>query len=131
MPKCVLVLLAACLALPGCNGGTVDKHALEQDGNAVDSLACEGRLLASDIAGGNTIARFAETHASQLAQRASNFEDALSRRPALPAIEPRVRVLARKAGRVSLLLRRLAAHPSDPLVARRVERLLAGVGDCP
>jgi hypothetical protein len=131
MRTCVLVLLAACLALVGCNGGTVDRHALEQDGNAVDSLACEGRLLADDIASGDTIARFAETHASELARRASNFEDALSTRPVLPAIEHRVRVLARKADRVSLLLGRLQAHPSDPFVARRVERLLAEVGDCP
>jgi hypothetical protein len=131
MRNCVLVLLAGCLALVGCNGGTVDRHALEQDGNAVDSLACEGRLLADDIAGGDTVARFVETHASELAQRASNFEDALSSRPALPDIEHRVRVLARKAGRVSLLLGRLQAHPSDPFVARRVERLLAEVGGCP
>jgi hypothetical protein len=109
----------------------VDEHALKQDGNAVDSLACEGRLLASDIAGGDTIARFARTHARHLAQRASNYEDALSSRPALPPIEQRVRALARKAGRVSLLLRRLEANPSDPVAARRVERLLAGAGDCP
>ena len=116
--------------LAGCNGGTVDEHALRQDGSAIDSLACEGRLLANDIADGHTIARFARMHAGKLAQRASNFEDALSSRPARPAVVQRAHALARKAGSVSLLLGRLEAQPSDPSAARQVERLLIAAGDC-
>jgi hypothetical protein len=126
-----LLLVAATLALAGCNGGTVDRHALTNDGKAIDSLACEGRLLAHDVAEGESTFRFARVHAGDLRRRASNFEDALSERSTVAGIERDVRALARKAGRIASLLEQLHRQPDDRADARRVEPLLAKAGDCP
>jgi hypothetical protein len=115
----------------GCNGGTVDHHALAKDRDAVDSLACEGRLLGQDVADGDTTARFARVHAGELAQRASNFEDALSERATVSGIEHEVRALSRKAGRVSQLLDRLHRNSDDPALAMQIVEQLAEAGDCP
>src|SRR4029077_17577213 len=46
------VLVVGALALAGCNGGTVDRHALTNDTSTLDSIACEGALLAHDVAHG-------------------------------------------------------------------------------
>jgi hypothetical protein len=124
-------LLVVCLALAGCNGGTVDRHALSKDGEAVDSLACEGRLLARDVADGDSTKGFARVHSGELAERASHFEDALAERPTVTTIEPDVRALARKAGHVAQLLDRLHAAPADRNGAKQLEAALAKAGGCP
>jgi hypothetical protein len=126
-----LALLLVTAVLAGCNGGTVDRHALSKDGDAVDSLACEGRLLARDVAGGDSTTPFTRVHAGELEQRASNFEDALSERPTLPEIEQEVRALAHKAGDVAELLGRLQRSPDDRAVANELEPQLQKAGDCP
>jgi hypothetical protein len=110
-------------ALAACNGGTVDRHALEQDSEAIDSLACEGALLANDAGKGETTHNFVEVHAGELAQAASNFADALSERPTVPAIERDVRAQARKAGVISGLLDRLRKDPDRPAVENLREQL--------
>jgi hypothetical protein len=126
-----VLLLLACVALTGCNGGTVDRHALMKDGEAIVSLACEGRLLARDVAGGNTTMHFARAHAGDLRQRASNFEDALSERPTVEGIEGDVRSQARKAGRIAELLQRVERSPEDRASAHEVAASLQREGDCP
>src|SRR5213079_270474 len=55
--------LAAVLA--GCNGGTVDDHALKRDAEKVASLATEGQLLAKDMAKGASTKNFARVHAQE------------------------------------------------------------------
>ena len=117
----LLAVLVASLA--ACNGGTVDRHALEQDSEAIDSLACEGALLANDAGKGETTHNFVEVHAGELAQAASNFADALSERPTLPAIERDVRAQARKAGVISGVLDRLRKDPARPAVENLREQL--------
>jgi hypothetical protein len=124
-------LLVACIALAGCNGGTVDRHALTKDAEAVDSLACEGRLLARDVTEGEGTSAFLRIHGGELAQRASNFADALAERPTSAVIEADVRALARRAGRVAGLLETLATAWNDRGGASEVERKLAAEGDCP
>ena len=106
-----------------CNGGTVDRQALKQDSEAIDSLACEGALLANDVAKGATTHNFVEVHAGELAQRASNFADALSERPPLPAIERDVRAEARKAGVIAGLLDQLKEDPDRPVAESLRDRL--------
>jgi hypothetical protein len=110
-------------ALAACNGGTVDRHALEQDSDAIDSLACEGAVLANDVRKGATSHNFVEVHAGELAQRASNFADALSERPTLPAIERDVRAEARKAGVIAGLLEQLKEDPDRPAAASLRDQL--------
>jgi hypothetical protein len=117
-------LLAVLVApLAACNGGTVDRHALEQDSDAIDSLACEGAVLANDVRKGATSHNFVEVHAGELAQRASNFADALSERPTLPAIERDVRAEARKAGVIAGLLEQLKEDPDRPAAASLRDQL--------
>jgi hypothetical protein len=117
----LLAVLVAALA--ACNGGTVDRHALEQDSEAIDSLACEGAVLANDVRKGATTHNFVEVHAGELAQRASNFADALSERPTLPAIERDVRAEARKAGVIAGLLEQLKEDPDRPAAASLRDQL--------
>ena len=126
----LLVLPLAAALLIGCNGGVVDRHALKQDSDAIDSLACEGALLARDVADGRSTRYFARVHADELAVRASNFEDALSERPALAPIRAKVRAEARKAGAIADLLAELHRHPSDARVAARLRPELEKQGDC-
>src|SRR5205809_325595 len=115
-----LVLAVLALALAGCNGGTVDRHALKNDSDAIDSLACEGALLAKDISKGESTLYFARVHSDELAVRASHFEDALATRPTLAAIERKVRTEARTAGKIARLLDELHRHPKDRDVAQRL-----------
>ena len=123
-----LALLAAVIALPGCNGGTVDLHALQNDSDAIDSLACEGALLARQVVNGETTEPFTRVHAGELATRASNFEDALSQRPTTPGIEQAVRTEAEKAGRIAQLLHQLEANDADS--AGDLKGKLEHEGDC-
>jgi hypothetical protein len=127
-----IVVIAVCAAfLVGCNGGTVDRQALTNDAATVDSIACEGALLAHDAAQGKTTRNYTREQAEELAVQSSNLADALAKRPALPSIERRVRAKAKDAATLAATLRRLQEHPSDPDVAASVEQQLAKLGSCP
>jgi hypothetical protein len=123
---CVLVVLVA-----GCNGGTVDRHALTNDSATLDSIACEGALLAGDVARGRTTTYFAREQAEELRIQSSNFADALSRRKALPSIVRRVREKASYAAVLAGVLQRLHDHPSDRAVGAAVANRLKKLGSCP
>jgi hypothetical protein len=62
-------------------------------------------------------------HAGELAQTASNFCDALSERPTLPAIERDVRAEATKAGVIAGLLEQLMEDPDRPVAENLRDRL--------
>jgi thioredoxin-like negative regulator of GroEL len=123
-----LVLLAVVAA--GCNGGTVDQHALDNDSEAIASLACEGALLAHEIANTASLTTFSRVHAGELYTRAANFQDALSTRPTTPGIEQAVREEAKKAGRIAALFDQLAADPSNPELAAKLEPQFVKQGEC-
>jgi hypothetical protein len=125
----LLFVLLACVAA-GCNGGTVDQHALDNDSEAIDSLACEGALLAHEIANTASLTTFSRVHAGELYTRAANFQDALSRRPTTPGIEKAVREEAKKAGRIAALFDQLAADPSNPELAAKLEPQFTKEGEC-
>jgi hypothetical protein len=124
---CAVLLLV--LALTGCNGGTVDKHALKRDAEKVASLATEGGLLANDVAKGSSTKYFARVHAEELSRAASDLADALAKRPTSSGIETNVRKLSRLAGRVSRHLQRLHLHPTNRSVARSLEQPLSDDAD--
>jgi hypothetical protein len=119
-PVCATALLFA----TGCNGGTVDSHALKRDAEKVGSLATEGQLLAHDVSKGASTKFFTRVHAKELSRAASNLEDALAERPTSPGITADVRKLSRLAGKVSDELERLHLHPTDPEIARSLEQPL-------
>ncbi len=122
-----LVLLA--LVAAGCNGGTVDRHALKRDAEKVGSLATEGELLANDTSKGASTTYFARVHAKELSRAASNLADALAERPTSPGIEADVRELSRLAGKVSDELERLHLDPTDRTLAQSLEQLLSDDAD--
>jgi hypothetical protein len=124
-------LVVAALALAGCNGGTVDRHALTKDASTLDSIACEGALLAHDVARGRTTVYFAREQAEELGIQSSNLADALSRRKTVPGIEQKVRGKARDAARLASTLQRLHDHPAERAVGAAVERSLKRMGGCP
>jgi hypothetical protein len=125
----VLCVLAAAVA--GCNGGTVDRHALTNDAATLDSIACEGALLARDVARGRSTAYFAREQANELRIQAANFADALSRRNTVASIEERVRAKAKHAAVVAATLQRLHDHPTDRAVGGAVATKLQKLGSCP
>jgi hypothetical protein len=125
------LLLLLTLLLAACNGGTVDLHALKNDSEAIDSLSCEGALLANQVAHDATTSAFTQIHAGELALRASNFEDALSHRPTTPGIEKAVRTEAAKAGKVAGLLGELESDPTDSQRAVELKGQLEREGGCP
>jgi hypothetical protein len=118
------------MALAGCNGGTVDRHALTNDSASIDSMACEGALLARDVAQGKTTVFFAREQANVLRIQSSNLANALAKRKTLPAIEPRVRLKAREAATLSATLRQLHDRPSDRAAAGLIEQRLTELGRC-
>jgi hypothetical protein len=123
---------AVVAALAGCNGGTVDQHALKRDAEKVASLATEGELLANDMSKGASTKRFARVHAGELSQAAFDLADALGKRPTSPGIESDVRKLSRLAARVSRHLEQLHLHPTDRTLAASLKRPLsddAGAAD--
>jgi hypothetical protein len=124
------LLLALLPVFAGCNGGTVDQHALDNDSEAIDSLACEGALLAHEVTHAASLTPFSRVHAGELSTRASNFQDALSTRRTTPGIEQAVREEAKKAGEVARLFDRLAADPSNPELAARLEPRFEQQGGC-
>ena len=126
-----VLMAAAALVLAGCNGGTVDRHALTNDASTLDSIACEGALLAHDVARGRTTTYFAREQAEELHIQSSNFADALSHRKTVPGIEQKVRRKAKDAARLAVTLQRLHDHPADKTVGADVERALRKMGSCP
>lgn len=127
LPEVVLAFLV--LALAGCNGGTVDKHALQRDAENVASLASEGGLLADDVSRGRSTKYFVRVHAKELSRKASNLEDALAERPTTPGITSDVRKLSQLAGKVSRELERLHLHPTDRGVAASLKKPLSDDAD--
>jgi hypothetical protein len=125
-----LVLAASAALLAGCNGGTVDRHALTNDSATVDSMACEGALLAHDVAKGKTTAYYAREQAEELRIQSSNLANALGKRHALAAIEQKVRAKSKDASQLSATLQRLHDHPSDRDLAATLEQQLKKIGSC-
>ena len=128
MSRASAVLLLA-LVLTGCNGGTVDRHALKRDAQKIGSLASEGELLASDVSRGRSTRSFTRVHANELSQAASDFADSLAERRTSPGIETKVRRLSRLAGKVSDELGQLHRHPTDRAVAASLEQPLSSDAD--
>jgi len=127
LPGVVLAFLV--LALAGCNGGTVDRHALKRDAENVASLASEGGLLADDVSRGRSTKYFVRVQAKDLSEKASNLENALAKRPTSPGITSDVRKLSKLAGKVSAELERLHLHPTDRGVAVSLKQPLSDDAD--
>ena len=127
--KRAAALVALAIALTGCNGGTVDKHALKRDAEKVASLATEGELLANDMSKGASTKYFARVHAKELSRAASDLADALAERPTSPGIEGKVRTLSRLAAKVSRHLEQLHRHPTDRTVAESLKQPLSDDAD--
>ena len=117
------------LALTGCNGGTVDRHALKRDAEKVGSLATEGALLANDVSRGASTKSFARVHSQELSGAASDLEDSLAERPTSPGITADVRKLSRLAGKVSRQLEQLRLHPTDRTIAASLKEPLMDDAD--
>lgn len=127
--KRATALVALAIALTGCNGGTVDEHALKRDAEKVASLATEGELLANDMSKGAATKYFARVHAKELSQTASDLADAFAERPTSPGIEGDVRRLSKLAAKVSRHLEELHLHPTDRTVAASLKQPLSDDAD--
>lgn len=131
MPRQILAAAAVAVLLAGCNGGTVDRHALTNDAATIDSIACEGALLAHEIARGKTTTYYAREQAEELRIQSANFADALAKRHAVASIEQKVRAKAKDAARLSAALQRLHDHPAGRRIAASIAQQLKKTGGCP
>jgi hypothetical protein len=125
-----LAVAACAVLLAGCNGGTVDRHALTYVSACIGSMSCEGALRAHDIAHGTSAVYFAREQGEELRILSSNLADALAKRKALASIERKVRAKSKEAAKLASILQRLHDHPSDRDVAAAVERQLKKLGGC-
>jgi hypothetical protein len=131
MRRLVCVGVCSVFVAAGCNGGTVDRQALTKDSGTLDSIACEGALLAHDVARGRSTVFFAREQAEELRIQSSNLADALSRRKTISVIRKKVRQKAKDAAALAATLERLHRQPSDRSVGAAVERALKKMGNCP
>jgi hypothetical protein len=123
-------LILAALALAGCNGGAVDRHALTNDASTIDSINCEAWLLSGAVARDRVTTFYAREQAEELAIQAGNFADALARRPAAAGLEQRVRAKAKDAARLASRLWRLHDRPTDRAGARTLADAFRRAGSC-
>lgn len=124
------VVLAAAFVLTGCNGGTVDRHALTNDAATIDSVNCESWLLARADARGRLTEYFAREQAEELQIQAANFADALGKRPTAAGLEQRVRAKSREAAQLSSRLQQLHRHPNDHALAAQLADQFKQAGNC-
>jgi hypothetical protein len=118
------------LVLTGCNGGTVDRHALTNDAAAIDSINCEAWLLSGAVAQNRVTTNYAREQAEELAVQAGNFADALAHRPTATGLEQRVRAKAKDASTLASRLRRLHDRPTDRDGARTLASRFKQAGSC-
>jgi hypothetical protein len=123
-------VLVVALVLAGCNGGTVDRHALTNDAATIDSINCEAWLLSGAVARNRVTANYTREQAEELAVQAANFADALARRPAGAGLEQRVRSKSKEAATLATRLSRLHDHPTDRDGARRLADSFKQAGSC-
>jgi hypothetical protein len=127
--KATAIVLAA-VALAGCNGGTVDRHALTNDAATIDSINCEAWLLSRAVAHDRSTSTFAREQAGALGVQASNLADALRTRRTIAGLHDRVRANAQDAARLANRLRLLRAHPEDRAEASRLAGRFQRAGGC-
>lgn len=123
-------LLVVALALAGCNGGTVDRHALTNDAATIDSINCEAWLLSGAVARNRVTTYYAREQAEELAVQASNFADALAHRSTGSGLEQRVRAKAKDAAVLASRLWRLHDRPTDRAAARTLAGSFKQAGSC-
>ena len=123
-------LFLAVLALTGCNGGTVDRHALTNDAATIDSINCEAWLLSGAVARNRVTTYYAREQAEELAIQAGNFADALAHRPTAAGLELRVRAKAKDASKLASRLWRLHNRPTDRDGARTLAATFKQAGSC-
>jgi hypothetical protein len=123
-------VLFVVLALTGCNGGTVDRHALTNDAATIDSINCEAWLLSGAVARNRVTTYYAREQAEELAIQAANFADALAHRPTGAGLEHRVRAKAKDASLLSSRLWRLHNRPTDRNGARALAAAFKHAGSC-
>jgi hypothetical protein len=120
----------AVLVLAGCNGGTVDRHALTNDAATIDSINCEAWLLAGAVANDDVTSTYARIQAHQLSVQAANLADALSSRRTAAGLERRTRQKAQDAATLASRLDRLHDHPTDRDAALALARRFKQAGSC-
>ena len=123
-------LVVIVLALAGCNGGTVDRHALTNDAATIDSINCEAWLVSRAVARDRVTSYYTREQAEELGLQAANFADALAHRPATAGIEQRVRAKSKDAALLAARLKRLHDSPSNRDDARRLAETFKQAGNC-
>jgi hypothetical protein len=113
-------LLAVALALAGCGGGPLGRHAFEQDVESIQSLAAEGALVADQVAGGNATQTFVRVHTRYLGRAAGSLRRKLAAARVAPSLARKRRQAVLIAATVDQDLELLRRHPGDRQLGRRL-----------
>jgi uncharacterized protein (UPF0333 family) len=119
-----LVVLLALLASACGSSGTLSASALTKESTALQSLAAEGALLARDSAAGRTTGIYTRVHSQDLYKVASKSAKSLQSATTKPALQPKLRMVASLASKVSADLKRLG-HASKAEQSRLAHELEA------
>lgn len=117
------LLIALALATGGC-GGPIEHDELERGVATLGATAAEGRLVALDVVEDRTKTTFVRVHARALADDAQHEAEKLNDAEATGALAARKAEAVRIAQEIDAALGDLRVSPSDPRVARDVERRL-------
>ena len=112
-PLRLLALALAAVVLAGCNGGTVDRHALTNDASTIGSINCEGWLLARAVDRDRVTERYARSRPPRFTSGGESRRRAQHRdRP--PPGSSAVRGLRRETQRGPRLAGWTGCTPSPP-----------------
>lgn len=125
----LVVLLCLAVVVAGCNGGTVDRHALTNDAATIDSIDCEAWLLSRAMTDGGATSIYAREQAEVLRVQAANFADALGKRATAAGLEKRVRAKGRDAAVLAGRLQRLRDASASSEVGQ-LSRAFKLAGSC-
>jgi hypothetical protein len=125
----LVVLLFLAVVVAGCNGGTVDRHALTNDAATIDSIDCEAWLLSQAMTEGRLTSVYAREQAEVLRLQAANFADALGKRATAAGLEKRVRAKSREAAVLAGRLQRLRDAPASG-ETEQLSRAFKRAGSC-
>lgn len=125
-----IVSLLVVVLVAGCNGGTVDRHALTSDSSTISSINCEAWLVARAAGRGRLTDHYVVEQAAGLQLQAANLADALGERPAAAGLEGRVRAAGREAGMVAARLQRLRDRVGSRAVADELAWRFKAAGHC-
>jgi hypothetical protein len=117
------LLLAALVLLPGCGRyGQYSGVDFQASVKALQSIAAEGSLIASNAARSRTLTTFVRTHGQELSDQTEHEAEKMSDAPLAPGFGHRVSVAISLASKIGSAIDDLRVNPHDRKAAASTAR---------